>query len=170
MRPAIKGDLEAARTEDALLASIPVDDIAFETAVKSRLSWRLKETGPGSQQRYLETIQIIDDYNGFISFIEVAYFRALAAIHTGQSTTALATAVMAARSVQEAQAKSDKPLGQSTFKHLMRIRLLLTHPVLFPNAPSDRYREVAAFVESVASQLEDARRAAGQPIPDGDSQ
>ena len=170
IRPTIHDDLEASRTEDAFLASIPVDDIAFEIAVTLRLPWRLAETGPGSQQRYLETIQIIDDYNGFISFIEVAYFRALAAIHTGQSTTALATAVMAARSVQEAQAKSDKPLGQSTFKHLMRIRLLLSHPVLFPNAPPDRYREVAAFVESVASQLEDARRAAGQPIPDGDSQ
>ena len=169
IRPTIHDDLEASRTEDAFLASIPVDDIAFEIAVTLRLPWRLAETGPDSQQRHLEVIQIIDDYNGFISFVDVAYFRALAAIHTGQSTTALATAVTAARIVEEAQAESDRPIGQSTFKHLMRIRLLLSHSVLFPNAPRDRYLEVRAFVESVASQLKDARLAAGQPIPDGDS-
>ena len=143
----VVGDLEAAREKDAVLARWPVDDAAYEWAVRLRLPWRLEAPPEQRVRRCNEAIEIIDHSAPFSNSAGLAFFRVSAAVRANRPDTALGTAASQAHLINHAIDEDDRANLASGISNLMRCYEILQDERFFRAASPVRYRTVLRAVE-----------------------
>ncbi len=152
LREIVAGNLEAARPADDQLATVDVDDVGFEMAVRLRLPWRLETTGPGRVQRGEEVVGIIDQSSAFSGGHGMAWFRASGAINANQPLIALGTIVQLAESIELAWNDSKKSIDRTSVANLLRCYELLRDPTPFQSVPR-QYHDAVSLVEAVLGEV-----------------
>ncbi|MFK8110856.1 MAG: fused MFS/spermidine synthase [Rubripirellula sp.] len=147
------GDIVSPRKFDAELAAVDVDDVAFETALRVRIPWRLESAADEQQQRCLEVLQIIDDAAPFANPSGVTFFRAGAAARANQPMAALATIQQAVRHLEESARDPSVPIPQGAASNMSRCYSLLQNPAVYSQVPPGKYQRVRQRVEAMLRQL-----------------
>lgn len=141
-------ELDGARTKDAELAAIPVDDVAFEWGVRLRLPWRLETVGDDRIRNGLDAVGIIDDSAPFSNSSGLVWFRAAAAINGRQPFVALATINQQCDTIALALDDPELQVDAGSISNLLRCRNLLSNPALFVET-GPQYLKVLRKVESL---------------------
>lgn len=147
------GDWMAARRRDADLARWPVDDVAYQIAVRLRLPWRLESAPVERVARCNEAIQIIDQSAAFANSEGLAFFRVAAAVGANRPNAALGTTESLVNMMKRARDLDDKSALAAGASNLMRCYSVLRDAGLFQVNPPARYREVLAEVENVLADV-----------------
>ncbi|MCG8648217.1 MAG: fused MFS/spermidine synthase, partial [Pirellulales bacterium] len=138
---------QPARQKDAELASISVDDAAYEFAVRLRLPWRLEAVGPERVSRAIEAVEIIDRSAPFANEHGLSWFRAAAALNAGRPAVALGTINRLANVVSEALDGTTGTVDPAALANLARCRELMRDPA--PFGGGGRYQTILRTVEAV---------------------
>ncbi len=149
-----QNDFAALQQADQRLAMVPLDDVAFEMAVRLRIPWRLEAPPDQRVMRGREALNIIDATAPFSNSSGLAYFRTMAAINGNRPLVALGTATRIARAIQLSMADEDQPLDQAAVANLQRISMAIRSPTVLKSVPRWRYQETVFLVDSVLQQLD----------------
>ena len=148
-----QNDFAALRAADQQLAAVPVDEVAFEMAVRLRIPWRLEAAAKQRVTRGREAVQIIDATAPFSNSSGLAYFRTLAAINGNRPLLALGTATRLARAIQSSMLDDDQSPDQAAVANLQRIYRALGNQAALKPVPRWRYQETMRLMENVLQQL-----------------
>lgn len=143
----VAGDLESARPRDAQLASWPVDDVAYQWAVRLRLPWRLESPPHQRVRRCNEALEIIDHSAAFANSAGLAFFRVSAAVRANRPEAALGTAASLATMINDSIEEEDQARSAAALSNLIRCYAILQDERFFHGANSMRYRAVVNLVE-----------------------
>jgi spermidine synthase len=147
------GDWLSARARDAELAGWPVDDVAYQVAVRLRLPWRLESPPAERVARCNEAIEIIDLSAPFANSAGLAYFRVAAAVNANRPHAALSTTASLTQMIKRSTEQQDQLGFAAGMSNLVRCYGILRDPNLFRSVSPELYREVLVEVENVLSGL-----------------
>ena len=143
----VDGDLDAARARDGELSAWPVDDVAYEWAVRLRLPWRLESPRQENALRCNEVIDIIDRSAPYSDSAGLGFFRFNAAVRANRPDTALGTAASLAQLIHASIQEGDQANLSTGVSNLIRCYEILQDERLFRSVNPVRYRKVMRTVE-----------------------
>ena len=145
----VADDLEAAKQYDTELANWPVDDAAFNMAVRLRLPWRLESPPEERARRCDEAINIIDLSAPFLNASSLAFFRVSAAVKANRPEVALGSVAVLTSVMNQSIDKGESKDFETGVPILASCYTILRDDSFFRFADQNRYRAVRRSAEDL---------------------
>ncbi len=145
----VAGDLDSAKQYDTEFANWPVDDAAFNMAVRLRLPWRLESPPEERARRCDEAINIIDLSAPFLNASSLAFFRVSAAAKSNRPEVALGTIAALTSVMNDSIDKGKGEDFKTGIPILASCYEILRDDGVFRFANQARYRAVRNSVEDL---------------------